>query len=1007
MKREYLISIFFLIFFQMISNLSYGEGTAQLGAGQALREHTIIKVDILQEGEVINISAGNMETGADIRVIILTPQGIQNEFVIEAEGDSPGFLNLPPLSAIPQTISNPLRITTSQTGEYLIQLINTADGNEVTKCPETTPTNPYPRECHLAPFDITVTPTAQSPVYPYSPPLGYGRVHSELWLISAGSYTLFCDADFYVLVPGNTPEKDYTWLLDFEGLGGYIFLILGNSIGVDPPNSGFSIPWPSTNQSFPIKPEFEVYLNVPEIAQGGMETPSISKFEFVSGKQDKCSILVPDSLPGRFRFETKNARTYQIIIDTNQDGSFDPSQGDVLLSGNVSQQNTTVEWDGKDNNNENVLPGTYKVRISVRIGEFHFVAYDVETANPGLRVFRIEPPEPNTSPFPTKMYWNDTKVNQGYCPGPYCIQPESTLPDGVMSDEYYHGWRFNLETGKGPGNEALIDTYVFGGEAILETTVTIVDSLLDEDNDGLPSWRECILGTNPNDLDTDKDGLEDGEEDKNKNGKLDPNETNPNDPDTDKDGILDGTEIQGENPTDPLKEDTDKDGLKDGEEDENKDGTLDPNETDPNDPDTDKDEILDGTEIQGGNPTNPLEEDTDKDGLKDGEEDKNKNGSLDPNETNPNDPDTDKGGVPDGKEVQDHNTDPLDPSDDHGRDFDGDGILNEKEKELGTDPKEPDTDKDGIPDGTEIQGENPTNPLEKDTDKDGLKDGEEDKNKDGNRDPNETDPNDPDTDKDEILDGTEIQGENPTDPLKEDTDKDGLKDGEEDKNKDGELDQEETNPNEPDTDKGGVPDGKEVQDHNTDPLDPSDDHGRDFDGDGILNEKEKEVGTDPKEPDTDKDGIPDGTEIQGKNPTDPLKEDTDKDGLKDGEEDKNKDGELDQEETNPNEPDTDKGGVSDGKEIERGSDPLNPSDDFPLKRDELKKDAGIDEKGGEEAKEVFPPPPVPKGCTCDSYRLADSASSWLFFMLILIGVIILRPGFSFLFLLKKSNKRSN
>jgi hypothetical protein len=56
----------------------------------------------------------------------------------------------------------------------------------------------------------------------------------------------------------------------------------------------------------------------------------------------------------------------------------------------------------------------------------------------------------------------------------------------------------------------------------------------DEDNDGLSNLSEYIgapkTGTDPNDPDTDGDGWLDGDEDRNRNGVLDPGEADPNDP---------------------------------------------------------------------------------------------------------------------------------------------------------------------------------------------------------------------------------------------------------------------------------------------------------------------------------------------------------------------------------------------------------------------------------------------------------------------------------------------
>lgn len=64
--------------------------------------------------------------------------------------------------------------------------------------------------------------------------------------------------------------------------------------------------------------------------------------------------------------------------------------------------------------------------------------------------------------------------------------------------------------------------------------------------------------------------------------------------DQDSDGLPDQVEQQGENPTDPANPDSDGDGLADGQEDWNRNGRLDPGETDPNKADSDGDGVPDG-----------------------------------------------------------------------------------------------------------------------------------------------------------------------------------------------------------------------------------------------------------------------------------------------------------------------------------------------------------------------------------------------------------------------------
>lgn len=66
--------------------------------------------------------------------------------------------------------------------------------------------------------------------------------------------------------------------------------------------------------------------------------------------------------------------------------------------------------------------------------------------------------------------------------------------------------------------------------------------------------------------------------------------------DTDRDGLGDDLERGGENPTDPRNPDSDADGLPDGQEDRNRNGRVDPGETDPNLQDSDGDGIPDASD---------------------------------------------------------------------------------------------------------------------------------------------------------------------------------------------------------------------------------------------------------------------------------------------------------------------------------------------------------------------------------------------------------------------------
>lgn len=129
-----------------------------------------------------------------------------------------------------------------------------------------------------------------------------------------------------------------------------------------------------------------------------------------------------------------------------------------------------------------------------------------------------------------------------------------------------------------------------------------------------------------------------------------------------------------------------------------------------------------------------------------------------------------------------------------------------------------------------------------------------------------------------------------------------------------------TDPGRRDTDRDGMPDGSE-----------------DLDGDRLTNRQEYTTGTRPRRADTDRDGRrddmedPDGDGLRNwsdfRAVVHPRKRDTDGDGLSDAREDRDRDGlrNLDEQTrgTHPNRADTDADGYRDGAEVSAGTDPRN------------------------------------------------------------------------------------
>ncbi|MGY5855295.1 MAG: SBBP repeat-containing protein [Candidatus Thorarchaeota archaeon] len=239
--------------------------------------------------------------------------------------------------------------------------------------------------------------------------------------------------------------------------------------------------------------------------------------------------------------------------------------------------------------------------------------------------------------------------------------------------------------------------------------------------------------------------------------------------------------------------------------------------------------------------------------------------------TNPNNPDTDFDLMPDGWEVQ-YALNPL--VNDSFDDEDLDGLINLDEYLNNCNPTETDSDLDGLNDYDEVMSYN-TNPNNVDSDEDDINDFDEVTIY-------NTDPNDPDSDSDTLSDGDEI-----------------LIHG--------------TNPNSSDTDDDDMPDAWEVS-YGLNPI--VDDASDDLDTDTLLNLAEYEHNTDPSNPDSDSDDLEDGPEVNTYL-TDPLDPDSDDDELTDGEE-------VNIYGTDPTNPDTDSDGISDGDEVEYGLNPLVP-----------------------------------------------------------------------------------
>jgi large repetitive protein len=756
-----------------------------------------------------------------------------------------------------------------------------------------------------------------------------GRVFAREWVFNAVDATEAgaLSTSFYAKVPSGSQSGVIELRVDGASSNdgaGQSYVIKANVAGLSDP--GRSEPGSDDPDG-----ELALYLELPGSASYSLPAPQATGLAFRGGVQ-ACDVLVPGQPDGRFLFTSSVAGKYHVMCDLDGDGIDVSDDQDALLTGAAQPGVNQVPWDGTDRDGAAIAPGTYQCQVRVTVGELHFIAGDVETVFPGLRMFEVDE---NGASNGLAMYWNDTLVQANDVTMPNGEASLATSGAGGLSSGEAGGsaqpngnaraWG-NFGAG-GKGNDAVLDTFAWIADGTTGTVaVTALAEGADSDADGIDDVDEfCDLGTDPNDADSDDDGLGDGAEadaDSDNDGLG-----NSLDPDSDNDGIFDGTES----------------------------GQVTPG------PGTDVSRGHFVPDADPGSTTDPLDSDTDTPtgqptGFDDGSEDSNHNGRVDAGEYNPNERADDLFNL-----ATPAPNDPAIPPPDR----DDDGLTDAEEGFFGTDEDDADCDDDGLLDGDEPNWKSDTerdgilNVFDTDSDNDGLFDGTE-------------------AGVDEASAGTNVAADAfvpDADPgtttfvVVADSDRGGVRDGAEDPNHNGRVDAGEINPRNGaddltppvDNDSDGLTDAEEIF-AGINPLDAdTDDDGvqdgdevhwnQDSEGDGLLN---------AEDPDSDNDGLYDGTEqgvatagadtdtgaghfIADADPatvTDPIDADTDDGTVRDGAEDGNHDGRVDSGETDPNNPaddvaleDTDGDGLLDVEENTFGSDYLDADSDEDGVRD--------------------------------------------------------------------------
>jgi outer membrane protein OmpA-like peptidoglycan-associated protein len=759
-----------------------------------------------------------------------------------------------------------------------------------------------------------------------------GRLWSYDWSFQSNlnygrDYSI--NGSIYAIVPGGGPDRDAVVEMQMRGVSGARYHLFANSYGPETDSGqriGRSAP-AGAMQTNRVTPEFPIYLNPPEVARYNWTEPVVSEVKI---KPECGTAVVSEVAPGAISFQSNIVGQYVVVCDVNRDDVYNlADNADFSSFGTAVVGLNTVMWDGRSKGGTVSAPGDYKCVIRLNVGEFHFMAEDIETADPGIRMYRVEKEQSGVrARTPIRMFWDDGLVpsdselvpsNEGLSPNG---SPPEGLDPGAYADDfkaYYLDGSMPLGNARawgnydadGKGNDSFLDQ--FTSAATVQSapiTITVMTKDGDPDNDGLSTVRECELKSDPRKADTDADGVRDGFEASDSSAR-----------DSDGDGVID-----------ILDDDDDDDGIPTKEElgaDENGDGEPD-----------------DAVDSDGDGKPDFLDTDSDGDGVPDRDDVARTDKTLCRDSDNDRCDDCSGGQGPD--PAQDGPDSNGDGRCDAADDADGDGVLDKDDLDI---------DNDGIPNDVEgfedFDGDGVPNSYDLDSDGDGLPDileaggGELDQDHDGRIDSVEdTDPkdglHDPLQKQDAALPYPDTDGDGQPDFLDLDSDGDGLSDLLEgagaaraeklDKDGDGRIDDDK------DRNHNGLADVVDPSDSLSEPgdaLDPPDtdeDGALDFqdaddDGDSRSTKDEREDAErfDDLGSDVDEDGIPNW-----------LDTDSDGDGISDEEEniaggDNNGDGIPDylQPDVEGGDRDSDGDGVPDSKERPNGEERDKDGDGIP------------------------------------------------------------------------------
>jgi gliding motility-associated-like protein len=266
---------------------------------------------------------------------------------------------------------NALQVAPLETGDYVLEFNPGALG--ITRL-------------NLYLFDVTVAAN-NTPIL--------GRLHSQGWQISTGSYTNPFLGKVYPYDGGTA-----VYQVDFNGMQPWVFVINFNSTGTG--NTGnFAVDRQSKIGNYAYG-EYEVFLNPPDETLYPTHLPTLSLVGTVVKKDCVSSDFCLD-------FTVNSAGNLEGFIDLNNNGVYDPGSGEVFFSDHFTGPGTKcIPWNGRDSYG-NLVTGNFQVVASLGFGITHLPLYDVEHNQNGYKVNIVRP----AGSTPPVIFWDDSLITAG------------------------------------------------------------------------------------------------------------------------------------------------------------------------------------------------------------------------------------------------------------------------------------------------------------------------------------------------------------------------------------------------------------------------------------------------------------------------------------------------------------------------------------------------------------------------------------------------------------------